>query len=82
MCQQDGAAMCNNSKFGIKYMKPIKQFQMGSTYFFSKYKDFKSKDYDDLCIMDTFIFPGCVMNMKLNGKGCVPFQEYAKAGIY
>ena len=45
-------------------MKPIKQFQMGSTYFFSKYKDFKSKDYDDLCIMDTFIFPGCVMNTR------------------
>ena len=37
---------------------------MESIYFFSKYKDFKSKDYDDLCIMDTFIFPGCVMNTK------------------
>ena len=49
-------------------MKPIKQFQMGSTYFFSKYRDFKAKDYDDLCIMDRFIFKGNVMNMKLKDK--------------
>ena len=72
--------MYNNSKFGIKHMKPIKQFQMGSTYFFSKYKDFKSKDYDDLCIMDTFIFPGCVMNMKLNGKDVFLFRDMPKQG--
>ena len=43
-------------------MKPIKQFQMGSTYFFSKYKDFKSKDYDELCIMDVFPFNNNMMN--------------------
>ena len=76
----NGAAMYNNSKFGIKHMKPIKQFQMGSTYFFSKYKDFKPKDYDDLCIMDTFIFPGCVMNMKLNGKDVFLFRNMPKQG--
>ena len=61
-------------------MKPIKQFQMGSTYFFSKYKDFKSKDYDDLCIMDTFIFPGCVMNAKLDGKDVFLFKNMPKQG--
>ena len=53
---------------------------MGSTYFFSKYKDFKPKDYDDLCIMDTFIFPGCVMNMKLNGKDVFLFKNMPKPG--
>ena len=61
-------------------MKPIKQFQMGSTYFFGKYKDFKSKDYDDLCIMDKFIFPGNVMNMKLNGKDVFLFRNMPKQG--
>ena len=61
-------------------MKPIKQFQMGSTYFFSNYKDFKSKDYDDLCIMDTFIFPGCVMNAKLDGKDVFLFKNMPKQG--
>lgn len=50
-------------------MTPIKQFQMGSSYFFSKYDDYVLKDYDELCIMDNFIFPGKnMMNMKLNDK--------------
>ena len=61
-------------------MKPIKQFQMGSTYFFSKYKDFQPKDYDDLCIMDKFIFPGNVMNMKLKGKDVFLFRNMPKQG--
>ena len=61
-------------------MKPIKQFQMGSTYFFSKYKDFNSKDYDDLCIMDNFIFPGNVMNMKIKGKDVFMFRNMPKQG--
>ena len=61
-------------------MKPIKQFQMGSTYFFSKYRDFKPKDYDDLCIMDKFIFPGNVMNMKIKGKDVFLFRNMTKQG--
>jgi hypothetical protein len=61
-------------------MKPIKQFQIGSTYFFSKYKDFTPKDYDDLCIMDKFIFSGCVMNMKLKGKDVFLFRNMPKQG--
>ena len=61
-------------------MKPIKQFQMGSTYFFSKYRDFKAKDYDDLCIMDRFIFKGNVMNMKLKDKDVFLFRNMPKQG--
>ena len=53
---------------------------MGSTYFFSKYKDFNSKDYDDLCIMDNFIFPGNVMNMKIKGKDVFMFRNMPKQG--
>lgn len=62
-------------------MKPIKQFQMGSSYFFSRYEDFHSKDYDDLCIMDKFIFPGRVMNMKLKGKDVFMFRNMDKQGF-
>ena len=61
-------------------MKPIKQFQMGSTYFFSKYDGFHSKDYDDLCIMDKFIFPGDVMNMKIKDKDVFLFRDMPKQG--
>ena len=61
-------------------MKPIKQFQMGSSYFFSKFRDFNSKDYDDLCIMDKFIFPGNVMNMKIKGKDVFMFRNMPKQG--
>ena len=62
-------------------MKPIKQFQMGSSYFFHRYKDFQAKDYDDLCIMDKFIFPGKVMNMKLKGKDVFMFRNMPKQGF-
>lgn len=62
-------------------MKPIKQFQMGSSYFFSKYPDYVQKDYDDLCIMDTFIFPGNVMNMKIKGKDVFMFRNMPKKGF-
>ena len=61
-------------------MKPIKQFKMGSTYFFEKYDDFHSKDYDDLCIMDNFIFKGNVMNMKIKGKDVFFFRNMPKQG--
>ena len=62
-------------------MKPIKQFQMGSSYFFNKYDGYKQKDYDDLCIMDTFIFPGRVMNMKLEGRDVFMFRNMDKQGF-
>lgn len=62
-------------------MKPIKQFQMGSSYFFSEYEDYVQKDYDDLCIMDKFIFPGNVMNMKLKGKDVFFFRNMDKQGF-
>ena len=54
---------------------------MGSSYFFSKYPDFESKDYDDLCIMDSFIFPGNVMNMKVKGKDVFLFRNMPKQGF-
>lgn len=62
-------------------MKAIKQFQMGSTYFFNKYEDYKMKDYDELCIMDEFIFPGNIMNMKLDGKDIFMFRDMDKQGF-
>ena len=61
-------------------MKPIKQFQMGSTYFFSKYKDFKSKDYDELCIMDVFPFDNNMMNAKLKDRDLLLFRDMSKSG--
>lgn len=61
-------------------MKPIKQFRMGSSYFFSVYDDFNSKDYDDLCIMDNFIFPGNVMNAKIKGNDVFMFRNMPKQG--
>lgn len=61
-------------------MKPIKQFQMGSTYFFSKYKDFKSKDYDELCIMDVFPFNNNMMNAKLKDRDLLLFRDMSKSG--
>lgn len=36
-------------------MKVIKEFIIGSSYFFSKFKDYKSKDIDKLCIVDYFL---------------------------
>ena len=62
-------------------MKPKKQFQIGSSYFFSKYDDYHSKDYDDLCIMDTFIFPGRVMNMKIKDRDVFMFRDMDKSGF-
>ena len=61
-------------------MKPIKQFQMGSTYFFSKYKYFKSKDYDELCIMDVFPFNNNMMNAKLKDRDLLLFRDMPKTG--
>lgn len=54
---------------------------MGSSYFFQTYEDFQIKDYDDLCIMDKFIFPGNVMNMKLKDKDVFMFRNMPKKGF-
>ena len=55
---------------------------MGSSYFFNKYEDYHSKDYDDLCIMDTFNFPGRrVMNMKIKGNDVFMFRDMDKQGF-
>ena len=63
-------------------MKPKRQFQIGSSYFFNKYEDYHSKDYDDLCIMDTFNFPGRrVMNMKIKGNDVFMFRDMDKQGF-
>ena len=61
-------------------MKPIKQFQMGSTYFFSNYPDYKLKDYDELCIMDMFPFDSNAMNVKLKDKDLLLFRDIPKSG--
>lgn len=63
-------------------MKPKVKFQIGSSYFFGKYDDYHSKDYDDLCIMDTFNFPGKrMMNMKIKGKDVFMFRDMDKQGF-
>jgi hypothetical protein len=55
---------------------------MGSSYFFDKYEDYKSKDYDDLCIMDRFIFEGAkVMNMKIGGRDVFMYKNMDKKGF-
>lgn len=61
-------------------MKSIKEFKMGSSYFFDKYEDYKMKDYDELCIMDEFFFPGKVMNAKIDGKDIFMFRNMDKQG--
>ena len=67
-------------KKGVFKMKPIKQFQIGSSYFFSSYPDYKSKDNDELCIMDEFPFKENVMNVKLNHKDIFLFRDMPKSG--
>ena len=62
-------------------MKPVRQFKIGSSYFFDGYDDFISKDYDDLCIMDEFVFPGRVMNMKVKGRDVFMFRDMDKQGF-
>lgn len=61
-------------------MEPIKQFQMGSSYFFSDYEDYQMKDYDEICIMDEFIFSENVMNMKFENKDVFLFRNMDKKG--
>ena len=60
-------------------MKPIKQFKIGSSYFFNEYPDYVSKDIDELCIMNTF--PNIktnVLNMKIKGKDVFFYRNMDK----
>ena len=41
-------------------MKPILTYEIGSSYFFKDYEDYRQKDKDELCIMDSF--PGFIKN--------------------
>lgn len=61
-------------------MKPIKQFLIGSTYFFHIYSDFKSKDCDKLLIMNEFPFDGDVMNTKIGNNDIFLFRNMSKMG--
>ena len=51
-------------------MKPIKQFKIGSSYFFDRYDDYVKKDADEVCIMDEFNsrITSNILNMKLKEK--------------
>lgn len=59
-------------------MKPIKTFIVGSTYFFSKYKDFISKDIDELNIVDKMIGDSNSLRFKLNNKDVFFYKNLSK----
>ena len=61
-------------------MKPIVQFKMGSSYFFDKFEDYKKKDGDEICIMDSFIrgAKSNVLNMKVKGKDVFFYRNMPK----
>ena len=61
-------------------MKPIAQFKMGSSYFFDKFEDYVQKDYDEICIMDSFLdrAKSNVLNMKLKGKDVFFYRNMDK----
>lgn len=64
-------------------MKPIKQFIIGSTYFFNIYSDYQCKDIDELCIMDSFPLKikTNVLNMKKNNKDVFFYRNMDKDGF-
>lgn len=63
-------------------MKPIKQFIIGSKYFFDTYSDYITKDIDELCIMDTFSPKETnVLNMKIKGKDVFFYRNMDKNGF-
>lgn len=63
-------------------MKPIKQFIIGSKYFFDTYSDYVAKDIDELCIMDTFSPKETnVLNMKIKGKDVFFYRNMNKNGF-
>lgn len=49
-------------------VKAIKEFRIGSSVFFDKYDDYKSKDIDLLNITDKPLFGNDMLNMKLKEK--------------
>ncbi len=64
-------------------MKPIAQFKIGSSYFFDGFEDYIKKDYDEICIMDSFIAreKGNVLNLKINGKDVFFYRNMPKEGF-
>lgn len=60
-------------------MKPIKTFKIGSQVFFNDIPEYKSKDIDELCIMDTFIFNSNSIHINgLHGKDVFFYRQLDK----
>lgn len=60
-------------------MKPIVEFKIGSSVFFSDYEDYTAKDNDKLCIMDNFpIKDTNVLNLKQNGDDVFFYKNMSK----
>ena len=62
-------------------MKPILSYEIGSSYFFKGYEDYKQKDSDELCIMDKFpefIKNTNVLNMKKDGDDVFFYRDMGK----
>lgn len=59
-------------------MKPIKVFKMGSRVFFEDMPGFHSKDYDELCILDTYNFPGNSFRLNIRGKDVFFYRNLTK----
>lgn len=60
-------------------MKPIKQFKIGSRAFFEDLPGYTSKDYDELCILDEFLFKGNGVHANgLQGKDVFFFRNMNK----
>lgn len=60
-------------------MKPMLEFKIGSSVFFSDYEDYIAKDNDKLCIMDNFpIKDTNVLNLKQNGDDVFFYKNMSK----
>lgn len=59
-------------------MKPIKSFKMGSRVFFEDMPGFTPKDYDELCILDVYDFPGNSFRLNIQGKDVFFFKNLSK----
>lgn len=59
-------------------MKTIKKIIIGSSVFFSGYKDYKSKDVDVIAIMDSFIPHKNSLNMKIKGEDVFLYRNMSK----
>lgn len=64
-------------------MKEKINFNMGSSYFFSCFDDYKVKDLDELCIMEGFSdkIKTNVLNMKTKEKDVFFFRDMDKSGF-